>query len=246
MISAKQRLMSHSYVEKAYGAIFYILLAVSAYLGYWSYIHASDVYSAKGLEYLKWFAIGYTYFIIFSTIGVFADYGNPDKEHKGSIRWYLAILNPTRKSFIHALRSSKKYKPAFYIFNGVLGLLWYVTLLISFGGSVYPLLTMLYVVFISFISLKLSQLGLRNVKVTPEQLNAYEDIEGLSKESKDFFRVQMVRIIEKDKRVNKKHVFRFFKDVIPLYANLQKSEDVSFYDSFVNKKEKINLDKKEV
>ena len=242
-MSALGRLKSNSWRDKLFGILYYSMLISIPVMGWFSIT-----------EFLKtnlytWLCI-LAYAIVFAGINlpVVGDYSNTKKSHKGTINYFLGVVNPTKfnnvlSRHIHKITQQENSEPVFAILS------IFTSCALSFFGFVNALLSESYFFLIFAISsFTLPALTLFihsnfiNSQIVPvENLNLIFEMNEITEDEKKAFSNAIKQIISSKGYVTRNDVFRHSDFIIrnnemrKLLSKKQKNRE--HYSSFFNRSE---------
>lgn len=211
MLSAMSRLKSNSWKEKMYGVIYYLLIASSAYMSYLLLFNDKDLSLSE-----VWYLIP-TLFFTLTTSPAFSDYSNSKNLHRGSLEYFVSILNPARKTFMYYLDRGElnDSRRRFSILNLdflplsiIFSILFFVILTSPVLNFYKPLLWVIYTFSLLIISYEISRFFVNNDAVSENILVQYYDIESLTSYEKEQFKYNVISEIKRHGKITRIEAFK--------------------------------------
>lgn len=211
MLSAMSRLKSNSLKEKTYGVLYYLLIASSVYISYLL------LFNYKELSLSEVWYLTPTLFFTLTTLPAFSDYSNSKNMHRGSIEYFVSILNPCRKTLMYYLDSgeSNYSKRRFSILNIdfvssslIFSIMFFVLLTSPILDFYNPLLWIIYTSSLLIISYEIGRLIINNDAVSENILIQYYDVESLTSHEKEEFKYNVMSQIKRHGKITRREVYK--------------------------------------
>jgi hypothetical protein len=235
MISLKGRLNStHKYekIHVLYYAMHWIIIGYILYYVGVRYVEndLKFIFSNYEIAY-----ISLTLFFSYTTKNASLDYYNLNKIHKNTLDYYIGDLNPSRGSFL--FNTGEKEEQIGFVF----AILAFVIFVFCFIASIYNLTIenyklmwiFLYNILLMTLSCLLGGGDINYNKVSSEKLNAIDNVEDLSEESKIKFREEVLKKLDKDDVIYKHDVLKICLELRKERIEMEKKEEyASEYEAF--------------
>lgn len=231
MWTAKSRLKSKNWVDKAYGILFYVsslaLLSIPVYIGF-----NTELLNAKT-------GILFILFSVFLTVAMqsFRDYKKINKIHSGTLEYFIATINPRHENFIQRLFFNGKMKCFYAIMSGLSGFFGLVCVFYKqshpFSSNFecfYLFILIMFITFLVFLSEKINFIDVNKHKVDAKNLFAINTLEDLNENQKVKIRKEIASDIHCSGFVTR-------RDLRYIYTSMIDS---------VNHKKELELKRKEI
>lgn len=230
MISVKQRLISGRLNDVIHGIFFILMFFSIPALLYYEYI----IYQQGFPNKIIFAAVSLTLLFSLTTFYGLADYGSQKKTHKGTFERFVIDINPARESMLGRLAIDYNMYLRKDTNSIITGIFCWVCLVPCIVFTIYgfvkwdfwPLLLVIYNIFLLFVTLEFGGSLLNEKEVTPEELKEFDKVEDLSGSEKTEFKNQISKIVndEKEGIVKRVHILKIAEHIFKRKAERQAQE----------------------